>query len=183
MFVIFSFFVLVYQIFIRSSDVCSDFLKLVLTFEHLFAIIKNEQLFEKENIRRATNMMYEFELQPGMFVVKKRKRNFRKLFLFRYFTDRALIFFLILFLAILSLFFVTRAMASEKDGVPVKTVTSVCIQPGDSIWSIAEDFYTPECGKFLDYVAEIKRSNGLRGDSIHVGAYIIVPYFTTEKIK
>ncbi len=55
---IFSFFVLVYQIFIRSSNVCSDFLKLVLTFEHLFAIIKNEQLFEKENIRRATNMMY-----------------------------------------------------------------------------------------------------------------------------
>jgi len=67
-----------------------------------------------------------YELQPGMFITKKRKRNFRKLFLFRYFTDRALIFFLVVFLMILSLFFVTKVKAREKDA-QVKTVTSVCI--------------------------------------------------------
>lgn len=70
--------------------------------------------------------MMIYELQPGMFITKKRKRNFRKLFLFRYFTDRALIFFLVVFLLILSLFFVTKVKAREKDA-QVKTVTSVCI--------------------------------------------------------
>jgi hypothetical protein len=70
--------------------------------------------------------MMIYELQPGMFITKKRKRNFRKLFLFRYFTDRALIFFLVVFLMILSLFFVTKVKAREKDA-QVKTVTSVCI--------------------------------------------------------
>ena len=125
------------------------------------------------------NMMMIYELQPGMFTLKKRKRNFRRLFLFRYFTDRALILFLAVLLLMLSLLFVTKAIAAEKDA-PVKTVTSVCIQPGDSLWSIAESFYSPECGDFQDYISEIKRSNSLKGDTIHAGAYIIVPYYATE---
>lgn len=126
-------------------------------------------------------MMYE--LQPGMFVTRKRRRNFRKLFLFRYFTDRALICFLVVFIMILSLFFVTGVLAADKKNAPVKTVTSVCIQPGESLWTIAEDFYTPECGDFLDYVDEIKRSNGLTNNYIHAGAYLIVPYYVNEKIN
>ncbi|MDE7298515.1 MAG: LysM peptidoglycan-binding domain-containing protein, partial [Lachnospiraceae bacterium] len=55
---------------------------------------------------------------------------------------------------------------------------SVCIEPGDSLWSIAQEYYSAECGSFSDYVAEIKRSNGLKGDTIHTGAYLIVPYYT-----
>ena len=125
-------------------------------------------------------MMMIYELQPGMFTLRKRKRNFRRLFLFRYFTDRALILFLVVLLTVLSLFFVTKVIAAENGERPVKTVTSVCIQPGDSLWSIAETYYTPECGDFQDYILEIKRSNSLKGDTIHAGAYIIVPYYTTE---
>lgn len=125
-------------------------------------------------------MLMMYELQPSMFILKKKKRNFRKLFLFRYFTNRALILFLAVLLTLLSLFFVTKALAAQDGSFPVKTVTSVCIQPGDSLWSIAEEFYTPECGNFQDYIMEIKRSNSLKGDTIHVGAYIIVPYYTTE---
>lgn len=127
------------------------------------------------------HMMMMYELQPGMFTLKKRKRNLRRFFLFRYFTDRALILFLVVLLMLLSLFFVTRVMAMEDGHEPTKTVTSVCIQPGDSLWSIAKDFYTPECGNFQDYIMEIKRSNNLKGDTIHAGAYIIVPYYTMEQ--
>jgi len=152
---------------------------MVLTFEQMFDIIKRN--VSSKNVAGGEGMMM-YELQPGMFIAKRRKKNFRKLFLFRYFTDRALIFFLVVFLMILSLFFVTKVKAREKDA-PIKTVTSVCICPGDSLWSIAETFYTPECGDFLDYIAEIKRSNGLRNDDIHAGAYLIVPYFTNEKIN
>ncbi len=125
-------------------------------------------------------MMMIYELQPSMFTLKRRKRNLRRLFLFRYFTDRALILFLAVLLTVFSLFFVTKALAAEDGNAPVKTVTSVCIQPGDSLWSIAAAYYTPECGNFQDYVVEIKRSNGLKGDTIHAGAYIIVPYYDIE---
>lgn len=125
--------------------------------------------------------MMMYELQPEMFILKRKKRNLRRLFLFRYFTDRALILFVVVLLTLLSLFFVTKAMAADDQPASVKTVTSVYIQPGDSLWSIAETFYTQECGDFQDYIEEIKRSNRLKDDTIHAGAYIIVPYYTTEQ--
>lgn len=125
--------------------------------------------------------MMMYELQPEMFVLRKRKRDFRRLFPFRYFTNRALILFVVVLFTVLSLFFVTRAMAADDQPACEKTVTSVYIQPGDSLWSIAQTYYTQECGDFLDYIEEIKRSNRLKDDTIHAGAYIIVPYYTTGR--
>lgn len=120
------------------------------------------------------------EYYPHSFTIKRKQSSKRRFILFRYFTNRALIAFTVLFLLILSLFVVTQTFAAEQESNRVKTVCSVQIQPGDSLWSIAEHYYTDDFDSMKDYVAEIKRSNRLTSDTIHAGAYIIVPYYTSR---
>lgn len=60
-----------------------------------------------------------------------------------------------------------------------KVVTSIKIEKGDTLWSIAENFITDEYSDMNEYIEEIKKSNGLVSDTIHDGNYIIVPYYST----
>ncbi len=58
-----------------------------------------------------------------------------------------------------------------------KTVTSVYINEGDSLWSIASRFYSDECGDMDDYIDEICDTNHLTSSTIHAGNYLIIPYY------
>ncbi len=58
-----------------------------------------------------------------------------------------------------------------------KQLTSVYVEKGDSIWSIAEQFYTPECGSMKEYVSEIRKTNDLKSDRILYGFTLLVPYY------
>ena len=57
-----------------------------------------------------------------------------------------------------------------------KKFTSVEVMHGDTLWSIAEDNKT---GNYTtkELVEEIKHANGLKGDKIITGNYLIVPYY------
>lgn len=63
------------------------------------------------------------------------------------------------------------------EGRTVKLVESVQIKKGDSLWSIADKYYTKECGGMKQYINEIKRTNHLSTDTIHEGNYLLVPYY------
>lgn len=84
----------------------------------------------------------------------------------------------VLFLALVSLGIVSVKAAAEKPDFHRKTVTSVKIEKGDSLWSIAERYFSDDYNDMNTYVEEIKKSNGLTSDTIHAGCYIIVPYYT-----
>ncbi|MBR6019600.1 MAG: LysM peptidoglycan-binding domain-containing protein [Lachnospiraceae bacterium] len=72
----------------------------------------------------------------------------------------------------------TKAFGRAKGSTErTKVLTSVYVENGDSLWSIAEKYYTPECGDMKDYVREIKRTNGLNSDTILYGYTLLVPYF------
>ena len=58
-----------------------------------------------------------------------------------------------------------------------KFVTTVTVSAGDSLWSIAKEYYSDDCGSMEDYIYEIKRSNHLYDDKITLGQAIIVPYY------
>lgn len=66
-------------------------------------------------------------------------------------------------------------VSSECSGSTRKFV-SVQVMRGDTLWSIAEDYRT---GNYTTkaLVEEIKRANGLGGDKIMAGSYLIVPYY------
>ncbi len=65
--------------------------------------------------------------------------------------------------------------ASEYPG-DVKKFVFVEIMRGDTLWSIAEDHKT---GNYTTraLIEEIKHTNGLSGDRIVAGSYLIVPYY------
>lgn len=66
-------------------------------------------------------------------------------------------------------------VSSEYSGSTRKFV-SVQVMRGDTLWSIAEDYRT---GNYTTkaLVEEIKRTNGLGGDKIMAGSYLIVPCY------
>lgn len=59
----------------------------------------------------------------------------------------------------------------------VKQVISVEIEEGDTLWSIADHYYVPECGSIPAYIKEIKKTNHLTTDTIHAGCYLVIPYY------
>ena len=54
--------------------------------------------------------------------------------------------------------------------------TSRLIEPGDSLWSIAEETITDSYGSVSEYVEALKVMNHLDSDTIHAGQYLMITY-------
>ena len=60
-------------------------------------------------------------------------------------------------------------------------ITSVLIEEGDSLWSLASEYYTEEFSSVPAYLTEIKRMNGISSDTLYAGNYILIPQYVEEK--
>ncbi len=56
---------------------------------------------------------------------------------------------------------------------PAGTHRVAVVQPGDTLWSIAER-YVPSGDRF-ETIAEIRRLNGLNGYTVHPGQHLVLP--------
>lgn len=73
-----------------------------------------------------------------------------------------------------------HAFANSKDNTPVnKYYTSIKVESGDTLWSIANKYTEGTNIKTTDYIEEITELNNL-GDSIHAGDYLVVAYYSKE---
>lgn len=61
-----------------------------------------------------------------------------------------------------------------------KYYTSIEIQRGDSLWSIAETYISDEYDSVQDYIDEIKSINHITDDTITQGSYLCVPYYAAK---
>lgn len=68
----------------------------------------------------------------------------------------------------------------DKKEQTYKYYTSVQIESGDSLWSIANKYCTEGNMDISDYIKEIKQINHLTTDNITSGQYLTVIYFSTE---
>ncbi len=59
----------------------------------------------------------------------------------------------------------------------VKCYKSIEIQPGDSLWSIAEEYQDAHYTSTNEYIKEIKQINHLQSDLIHSGRYLTITYY------
>ena len=73
-----------------------------------------------------------------------------------------------------------RSAAAGNSTGGTYTITSVQIKEGDSLWSLASQYYTEEYSSLTEYITEIKRMNGLSSDVLFAGNYILLPHFITE---
>lgn len=89
---------------------------------------------------------------------------------------------IILFLLVFTNIFISTQVSAKKLSHREKVVTSVKIQKGDSLWSIANEYISDEYDDMNSYIDEIKRTNGLTDDTIHEGRFIIVPYYKTTEV-
>jgi len=58
-----------------------------------------------------------------------------------------------------------------------KCFTSIEIEPGDTLWSIAQEYATDEYESIEHYISEVKDINSLTGDNICAGAFLTLPYY------
>jgi len=90
-----------------------------------------------------------------------------------------LLFMVALFLIVLLVFPGKNAAAGNTSGGTYRII-SVQIEEGDSLWSIASEYYTEEFSSIRAYISEIKRMNGLTSDTLYADNYILIPYYCTE---
>lgn len=84
---------------------------------------------------------------------------------------------LLFIILVFTVIFTTRKVTAKREGYRTKQITSVEIQKGDTLWSIASGYISEEYDDMKEYIDEIMVSNGLASDNIKAGSYIIVPYY------
>lgn len=93
-------------------------------------------------------------------------------------------FFLILALltVILTFIFFSGRVSAENSNSIHKYYTSYEIQPGDSLWTIADKYMTPECPDKAAFINQIKQTNHLLDNDIKAGNYLVIEYYSYEEL-
>lgn len=86
---------------------------------------------------------------------------------------------LIIFLAIIFGSFLSRAKNKEEDVTYYKYYTNIEIQPGDTLWDLADDYLEHYDSKEA-YIQEVSQLNSIRNGKIISGQNLIMPYYSTE---
>ncbi len=73
----------------------------------------------------------------------------------------------------------SRAQARSTE-ISCKYFTSIQIQPGDTLYSIASRYADGHYESVYDYMKEVCLTNHLTDDSLHAGDYLVIPYFSTD---
>lgn len=69
--------------------------------------------------------------------------------------------------------------ANQK--VPVyKYYTDIEVQPGDTLWGIAQEYTKGTDVKVQDYIDEVCLLNHISEDEIHAGGHLVISYYSTE---
>ena len=79
------------------------------------------------------------------------------------------------------IFFSNRA-AAETNREVYTYYTSYEIQPGDTLWSIADQFIGPDFTDKQDFIDNIKSINHLTSDNITAGNYLVIEYSSYDML-
>ncbi|MGN0161236.1 MAG: LysM peptidoglycan-binding domain-containing protein [Lachnospiraceae bacterium] len=112
-------------------------------------------------------------------IMKSQRKNNRKRKLLKKKVILCLAFFVLLSILILPLS--THVMAgSEREEQVYTYYASIQIQPGDTLWSIANTYAPSTSLSVNEYIKEIKKMNCLNSDQITAEMYLSVFYCSSE---
>ena len=80
-------------------------------------------------------------------------------------------------------FFVSAHEDTADTDTIYKYYKSIEIQPGDTLWDIAESTMTSEYDSVQEYVQVLKDMNNLESDDIQAGQYLMIAYNDTEFLQ
>lgn len=69
-----------------------------------------------------------------------------------------------------------KARAVTESHRSKKVVSVVCVKEGDTLWSIAADFYTEDYRDINELVKEIAKCNGI-SEHIRIGQNLYIPHY------
>ena len=93
---------------------------------------------------------------------------------------RHLIFILVgIIMVLMILLFTSQNSVAQADEMVIETYRSEVIQPGDSLWSLAEEYRLPDMS-VEEYMIEIRRVNRMSSNELVSGEYLILPIYTYE---
>ena len=101
--------------------------------------------------------------------------------LYRFLRNRTLLTVVGILLIVIGIAILLFGKSSNTPDVEASTIkekqfTSIQVQPGDTLWSLAEEYGEP----YKDYsvfIDEVKSINQLHGDHITAGGYLFIPVY------
>ncbi len=75
------------------------------------------------------------------------------------------------------------AKSRGPESASYKCYTSIAIQKGDTLWSIAKEHMSPEHDRIEEYIKEVQRLNHLKDSSIYAGEYLTIPKYRSRNFK
>lgn len=69
---------------------------------------------------------------------------------------------------------------AETTAEVYKYYTSIQIEEGDNLWSLAELHMNPKYYTKNRFIKEVMQINRLKTDLIHAGEYLTIPYYSAE---
>lgn len=131
-------------------------------------------MFEFYNVLNREQMFDYFVSTEGYIMARKAHRSRKK----RYY-PRRIAAAVLLIGYLITLFTAETANADGAyEGGRYKYYTSVYVSQGDSLWSIASDYWTKEYPDVSSYIEEIKQLNQISSDTIKSGTYLCIPYYS-----
>lgn len=67
--------------------------------------------------------------------------------------------------------------AKGSDTTSCKYFTTIQIEEGDSLWSIAHTYCTSDYSDYKEYISEVKSINNMDDDNVKKGSYLVIPYY------
>lgn len=86
---------------------------------------------------------------------------------------------LIIILAVTFGSFLSRAKSKKEDVTYYKYYTNIEIQPGDTLWDLADEYMEHYESKEA-YIQEVSQLNSIQNGKIISGQNLIMPYYSTE---
>lgn len=75
--------------------------------------------------------------------------------------------------------FFSRAQSKDQE-VYYKYFTSIQVQYGDTLYSIAREYADHHYDSVYDYMEEVCMTNHMLSEDIREGDYLVIPYYSTE---
>lgn len=109
---------------------------------------------------------------------RKRQREVRRIFVLAGIAVVLVLGFALSYHALLS------HANTEIENISYKYFTSIQVEPGDTLWSLADKYADQEHYTSRDqYIAEVMAMNHMSGEELSAGSYLILPYYSPEFIK